>query len=193
MSHADRLTLQDKPVIKDLISYLQKKASSNPSLAPLAQLLSQTPVPPVGLILTERLINMPGEIVPPMYTMLLEEMAWAIEEKEPYNFTHYVFVSKNYEEVESRLDQEESRPQKKTKKSGSAERFFFHPEDEVIERHAICSGSFEHSHKHDEGHSDSKRTFQELGIRTNGSLMLLDASKFEAAVKDVAAYLNPSA
>ncbi|KAL4889579.1 p21-C-terminal region-binding protein-domain-containing protein [Aspergillus ambiguus] len=181
---------KDKPVIKDLISYLRRKASSNPTLAPLSELLAQDPVPPVGLILTERLINMPPQVIPPMYTMLLEEIAWAIEDKEPYNFSHYLILSKTYEEVESKLDMEETRPQKKKKKSGETERFFFHVEDEVLERHAMCSGSFEHTHKHDEGHSDSKRTFQELGIRTNGSLILLDGGKFEPAVKAVSDYLK---
>lgn len=179
-------------MIQQLTSYLQRKASSNSSLASLATLLSRTPTPPVGLILTERLINMPSEVIPPMYTMLLEEIAWAIEDKEPYNFSHYLIVSKNYEEVESKLDLEEERPQKKKKRSGiKAEQFYFHPEDEVLERHAQCSGSFEYTHQYDERHSDSKRAFQELGIKSGGSLMLIEASKFEAAVKDVTDYLKP--
>ncbi|KAL2849047.1 p21-C-terminal region-binding protein-domain-containing protein [Aspergillus pseudodeflectus] len=182
----------DKPAIKTLTTYLQRKAKANPSLEPLANLLSQTPIPPIGLILTERLINMPSEVVPPMYTMLQEEIAWAIEEKEPYNFTHYLIVSKTYEEIESKLDMEESRPQKKKKKAAGekGERFFFHPEDEVLERHALCSGSYDYTHKHDDGHSDSKRAFQELGIRTGGSMILIEAAKFEGAVKDMAAYLQ---
>lgn len=183
---------KDKPVIQQLTSYVQRKASSVPSLAPLATLLSQTPVPPVGLVLTERLINMPSEVVPPMYSMLQEEIAWAIEEKEPYTFSHYLIVSKGYEEVESKLDMEDARPNKKKKKSGDkVEQFYFHPEDEVLQRHAQCYGSYEYTHERDEGHSDSKRAFQELGIKTTGSLLLIDASKFEDAVKDVTGYLKP--
>lgn len=184
---------QDTPVIKDLTSYLHRKATTNPSLAPLASLLAQSPPPPIGLVLTERLINMPSEVVPPMYTMLQEEIAWALEEKEPYNFSHYLIVSKTYEEVESKLDLEDARPKKKNKKAGESaqERFFFHPEDEVLERHALCAGSVDYTHKHDDGHSDSKRAFQELGIRTKGSLMLIEAGKFEGAVKDMVDYLKP--
>lgn len=185
---------QDKPVIQDLINYLKTKAASNPALAALNALLSQTPVAPIGLILTDRLINMPSEVIPPMYNMLLEEISWAIEEKEPYTFSHYVIISKTYEEIESKLDLEESRPQKKKKKAGeNSQRFFFHPEDEVLEKHALCSGTIEYTHKFDEGHSDSKRAFQELGISTNGSLMLIEAAKFEPAVKAVTEYLQPSA
>jgi protein BCP1 len=163
----------------------------------LASLLSSAPqdVPPIGLILTERLINVPSEVVPPMYTMLLEEITWALEEDEPYEFSHYVIFSKTYEEVESKLDLEESRPQKKKKKSGSAqtERFYFHPEDEVFQRHALCHGSFEYTRQQDEGHSDSKRAFQDAGVRPAGSLIVIDKSKFEGAVKDVAEYLKPPA
>ncbi|PLN78455.1 p21-C-terminal region-binding protein-domain-containing protein [Aspergillus taichungensis] len=186
---------QDKPVIKDLTRYLHRKAQSTPSLAPLANLLSQSPPPPIGLILTERLINMPSEVVPPMYTMLQEEIAWALEDNEPYNFSHYVILSKTYEEVESKLDQEAARPQKKKKKSAGSgvERFYFHPEDEVLERHALCFGSISYDHVADEGLSDSKRAFQELGIRTGGSLMLLEGGKLEGAVKDMAEYMRGGA
>ncbi|CAI7596426.1 unnamed protein product [Penicillium viridicatum] len=182
---------KDKPVVQDLINYLKTKSASNPSLSAASQLLSQTPIPPIGLILTERLINMPSEIVPPMYNMLQEEIAWAVEDKEPYTFSHYLVLSKNYEEVESKLDQEESRPQKKKKKGGEqSERFFFHPEDEVIERHALCAGSIDYTHKSDEGASDSKRAFQELGIRTKGSLILIEAAKFEPMVKALTQYMS---
>ncbi|KAJ5098612.1 hypothetical protein N7532_005613 [Penicillium argentinense] len=182
---------KDKPVIKDLIQYMKTKSAANPSLALLKDLLSQQPVPPIGLILTERVINMPGQIVPPMYNMLLEEMAWAIQDKEPYSFTHYLIISKGYEEVESKLDMEESRPQKKSKKGAlETQRYFFHPEDEVLQRHALCSGTLEYTHEHDEGHSDSKRAFQEHGIKTNGSLILIDGPKFETAVKAVGEYLS---
>ena len=175
-----------------MINYLRTKSAANPNLSALNQLLSQNPVAPIGLILTERLINMPSQVIPPMYTMLMEEIAWAVEDKEPYNFSHYLIISKNYEEIESKLDMEESRPQKKSKKGGdAAPRFYFHPEDEVLERHALCSGSIEYTHKQEDGHSDSKRAFQELGIRSGGSLTLIEAGKFEAAVKAVQDYLAP--
>jgi protein BCP1 len=128
-----------------------------------------------------------------MYTMLLEEISWAVEEKEPYNFTHYLILSKTYEEVESKLDMEESRPQKKKKKNagGKTERFYFHPEDEVLQRHASSHGTFEYTQKQADGASDSKRAFQELGIKPAGSLILIEGDKFEGAVKAMTAYLKP--
>ncbi len=131
-----------------IIQYLQTKSRSKPELAPLADLLSQPTIPSIGLILTERLINVPSEVVPPMYSMLLEEIQWAIDDKEPYNFSHYLILSKTYTEVASKLDAEENRPTKKKKAAGTSfETMYFHPEDEVLHRHAVCHGGYDYSTK----------------------------------------------
>ncbi|KAJ9646041.1 uncharacterized protein PV06_01883 [Exophiala oligosperma] len=183
---------KDKPFVGKIIQYLQSKAKSQPDLAPLADILSQATIQPVGLILTERLINVPSEVVPPMYTMLLEEIQWAIDDKEPYNFSHYLILSKTYTEVASKLDAEDDRPKKKKKATGGGfETMYFHPEDEVLHRHAICHGQYDYSIKQDEGHSDSKRVFQELGIKPQGHVILISGENFKAAVQDVAEYLKP--
>ncbi|RMZ82406.1 hypothetical protein DV737_g2043, partial [Chaetothyriales sp. CBS 132003] len=191
------LNLQEhgaKPYVAKLVQYVQAKASATPDLAPLAALLSQETVPAVGLVLTERLINVPAEVVPPMYTMLLEEIQWALEENEPYGFSHYLILSKTYTEIPSKLDAEDDRPKKKKKAGGgSFETMYFHPEDEVFEKHALCAGGFDYSTHRDEGHSDSKRAFQELGIRPQGHAILIERDKFKDAVQDVAEYLKPVA
>lgn len=183
---------KSKPEVASVIQYLTKKASLQPDLSELNKLLSQPEIPAIGLILTDRLINCPAEIVPPMYTMFLEEVQWAVEEKEPYNFTHYLILSKTYTEVSSKLDEEDDRPKKKTKATnGAFETMYFHPEDEILQRHASCYGGFDYTIKQDDGHSDSKRAFQELGIKPQSHAILIEASKFEAAVKEAAEYLKP--
>lgn len=184
-------THKDKPFVQTLIQYLKSKADSNPSLAKLAELLAQPEIPSIGLVLTERLINVPSEVVPPMYTMLLEEIQWALEEKEPYQFSHYLILSKTYTEVASALDEEDDRPKKKKKGTQAPEIMYFHPEDEVLQRHALCHGGYNYSIQQDNGHSDSKRAFQELGIRPSSHAILIEASKFTSAVQDVAQYLSP--
>jgi protein BCP1 len=173
------------------VEYILSKAKSKPELSALYDLLSKPDLPAVGLILTERLINVPSEVVPPMYNMLLEEVDWAIQDGEPYNFSHYIILSKTYFEVASKLDEEGDRPKKKKKATGgSSEIMYFHPEDEVLQRHAICHSGFDYSTKQDEGHSDSKRAFQELGIKPQGHAMLIEASKFKTTVEDITAYLK---
>ena len=131
-----------------------------------------------------------------MYKMLIEEISWALEEKEPYSFTHYLVLSKVYQEVPSILDDEvdSTRKHKKQKKAvgkkGAQEIFYFHPEDEVLHKHADLYGGFQY--ESDAGQSDSKRAFQELGIKPQGHMILIEAAKFEGAVKAVQEYLGQS-
>lgn len=181
---------REKKVIQDLTNYLLEKSKSNPSLASLGSLLSSSSQ--VGLVLAERLINVPSEIAPPMYTMLIDEIEAAVEDKEPYEFTHYLILSKTYNEISSSLDQEDAPKNKKNKalKAGR-EVFYFHPEDEVLQKHALASGSFEYTKDEGEGMADSKRAFSDMGIKPQGSMILIEASKFEGAVKAIGEYLSP--
>lgn len=68
-------------MIKELANYILSRSKTTPGLhEKLQKLLLPTAESHTGLILTERLINVPTEIVPPMYKMLLEEITWAIED-----------------------------------------------------------------------------------------------------------------
>lgn len=181
---------REKKVIKDLTAYLVEKAKSSQALAPLSNVLASSSQ--VGLVLAERLINVPAEIAPPMYTMLIDEIEAAVEDKEPYEFTHYLIISKTYQELASALDEEDAPRTKKSKASKTnREAFYFHPEDEVLQRHALALGSFEYSKDEGEGMADSKRAFSDMGIKPQGSMILIEASKFEGAVKAVGEYLSP--
>ena len=180
----------DNAAIKTLVEYVLKQASKNETLKPITEVLSGENT--VGLILTERLVNVPVEIVPPMYKMLLEEISWANEEKEPYQFTHYLILSKTYREIQSQLDEEDSRPQKKKKKGANkAEIFNFHPEDMIIQRSAMAFGDCPYSKEGSDDGADAKRAFQELGIKPQGHMILLEASKYESMVSALEEALRP--
>ncbi len=180
---------REKSIIQDLTQYIIEKAKSSPTLAPLTALPSNSQI---GLVLAERLINVPSEISPPMYTMLIDEIEAAVEDNEPYEFTHYLILSKTYREVASLLDQEDTPKSKKSKANkGSKETFYFHPEDEVLQKHALASGSFEYTKDEGDGMADSKRAFSEMGIKPQGSMILIEAAKFEGAVKAIGEYLSP--
>ena len=182
---------KEQPFVSKLIQYIKSKANSKAQLLKLAEVLSQPQIPPIGLILSERLINVPAEVIPPMYTMLREEIDWALEDGEAYNFSHYLILSKTYTEIASKVDEQDDRPKKKKKIAGSFDTMYFHPEDEVLHKHALCHGGFDYSNKQDEGHSDSKRAFQELGIKPQGHMVFMNASAFPAATQAVAQYIRP--
>jgi protein BCP1 len=177
---------REKKPIADLIKYLGEKAEATESLASIPELLASGKH--VGLVLSERLINMPSEISPPMYGMLIDEIEAAVEDHEPYEFSHYLVLSKTYHEVESTLNVDE---RKKKKGKADPAMFYFHPEDEVLQKHASAYGSYSFT-KNEEAVADSKRAFQEMGVMPRGFVMLIDASKLSGAAKAIGEYLSSS-
>ncbi|KAF9556321.1 hypothetical protein CPC08DRAFT_641712, partial [Agrocybe pediades] len=127
----------------------------------LKELFSQSEAH-VGLVLCERLVNMPVQVLPPMYTMLADEVKWANADGEPYQFTHLLFISRVYhlsEEEESALANSASTRRsradassgKKHKKERPAETeivrpadgiYSFHPEDDIVMKSAIHSVTY---------------------------------------------------
>lgn len=176
---------REKQPIAQLIQYLGEKATASPSLARVPELLASGQH--VGLVLSERLINMPAEVIPPMWTMMAEEIQDAVDDEEPYEFTHYLVVSRTYHEVESTLHDGERK--KKKAKEAASQTLYFHPEDEEMRKHAAAAGSYSFT-KDSEAVADSKRAFQELGVKSEGFMMLIEASRFQEAIKAVGDYIG---
>jgi protein BCP1 len=183
-----------KPAVAKLAEYLAERAQADESLtaAGVPELLSASKAgekkPVVGLVLAERLINMPAEVIPPMWNCLIDEIEAALEDGEPYEFTHYLVVSRAYYEVESTLDQGE-KERKKKKAREEAELQYFHPEDEEMRRHAAASGPYAFA-RENEVVADSRRAFQEMGVKPCGLMMLIEAGKFKGSVKAMAEYVG---
>ncbi|PSR71127.1 hypothetical protein PHLCEN_2v12973 [Hermanssonia centrifuga] len=75
---------QDRPFAKALVAYILNKSPSDPkthsalqALLGPAGLQSQNHV---GFVFSERLVNMPVQLMPPMYRMLSEELQWATDD-----------------------------------------------------------------------------------------------------------------
>jgi protein BCP1 len=174
-----------KPPVAQLIEYLTARAKTDDGLAgAVPELLASGKH--VGLVLAERLLNMPAEVIPPMWTCMIDEIEAAVEDKEPYEFSHYLVVSRTYREVASSLDQSERR-QKKAREETSLQ--YFHPEDEEMRKHAAASGTYDFT-KEGESVADSKRAFQEMGIKPCGMMMLIEAKKFQGAVQAITEYIG---
>jgi protein BCP1 len=128
--------------LKTLIDYLLSKTSADQGFhSSLLQHRAR-----VGLVLSERLVNMPVQVMAPMYRMLSEEIDDAIPEVrcvswthircdvfQGYTFTHYLFVSRVY-----RMSREEEDAQRHSKRYRATPQvtqdgvYGFHPEDEEI-------------------------------------------------------------
>ncbi|AQZ10770.1 BCP1 (YDR361C) [Zygosaccharomyces parabailii] len=87
-----------------------------------------------ALVLSERLINMPAEVVPPLYKITLEDVTSALGNGNNYDF--YVILSRKYEvnfDTDSDSDDEGERSKKRVKQE---EVDYFHAEDRYFEKNS---------------------------------------------------------
>ncbi|KAF7730572.1 Mss4p nuclear export [Apophysomyces ossiformis] len=183
-----------KEGIQSLCSYLLAKCpKKNEKLYKAIHDILGLETAAVGWVVSERFINMPVEIMPPMYTMLQQEIAQA---EEPYAFDWYMFISKTYKEVASAVDEEDTREeddnpkQKKSKKnkgkaSASSETFYFQAEDEIIAKYATYQFDFKFTNSEKEATADAKRAFSDFGIAPSRKLLLVPQSKFADLVNEI--------
>ncbi|KAM9886372.1 hypothetical protein OXX79_014228, partial [Metschnikowia pulcherrima] len=91
-----------KPSVRVVLDYILEKTKVNTEFnMVLKKLLNPAKTTKdsnkqlrVGLIISERMINMPVEVVPPMYKMLFEEMEKAEDAHEKYEFDYFLVISK---------------------------------------------------------------------------------------------------
>ncbi|KAF9221313.1 hypothetical protein BS17DRAFT_797279 [Gyrodon lividus] len=182
------VSCHNNPGLKVLIDYVLSKTKADQGFhSTLLSLLQDHPNCHVGLVLGERLINMPVQVMPAMYRMLLEEIDEAIEDGQPYRFTHYLFISRVY-----RLSPEEEeiitaaqRNSKRYKSAGNSQMgrskdgiYGFHPEDEEIIQHATHTVTYSFSNA-------PPRNEESMGLDVAGRMMLVPAEKLKALVERI--------
>lgn len=143
----------------------------------------------LGLIIGERVYNMPPQVMPPSYQMLQDEIKWALEDNKPYRFSHYLILSRIWRasaEEEAEEGSSNSAARSKRRKTESVpegatgpKTHSFHPEDECIQKAAIHSLDFEYSHQ-------EPRTKESVGTDIAGRVMLIPSSKLGEVVTEMA-------
>lgn len=177
------------PSVKQLIDYVlsqtKNKLEFNVTLKKLLQPTTESS-PRVGLIVSERLINMPIEVVPPMYKMLLEEMQKADDADERFNFDYYLIISKVYQLVDAVEKDDEGKGKKR--KTGDekppVEFDYFHLEDQILEANATYKGIFDYKNKNQQ-ETDSRRVFTDYGIDPKLSIILINRDNLAKSVKEM--------
>ncbi|KAJ2856835.1 Mss4p nuclear export, partial [Coemansia asiatica] len=126
---------RETEVVKQIVEYLLKKVPDEGKQR-LLQILESN----VGLVLNERIVNMPPQVVPPMFRMLVEELGWAREDGKPVDFDYYLVLAPMYRETEApendEEEEEEDRRGAKKKKTKVELDAYVHAEDEFIEEFA---------------------------------------------------------
>ncbi|KAF9271334.1 Mss4p nuclear export, partial [Mortierella alpina] len=171
-------------VMTQLRDYVFTKSKQNEKLhTKLKELLGAGSKKEVGLIVSERFINMPVETAPPMWRMMLEEVKWATDEGLPFNFEYYLLLAPTYHEVAPKieLDEDVPKPTKKKTKTAEPATFFFHPEEEMLQQYAEFTQDFKLTTPPTV--AESKNTFEDYGIAPARRMMLIHKSKIPEVVQ----------
>ncbi|GJE99768.1 p21-C-terminal region-binding protein-domain-containing protein [Phanerochaete sordida] len=186
---------QDRPCIKAITEYALKGSGMNDKFhAALHELLGPAGLQSanhVGLVFSERLINMPVQLMPPTYRMLEEELRWAVEDNEPFRFSHYLFISQTYrlsseEAAELEATASRSKRQKGASKPKQEGVTPVHPEDEEIAQFATHIVDFPYT-------NTQPRDNESFGLDTSLRMMLVPAERFPQIVQAIAeTYPAPS-
>ncbi|KAF9133078.1 Mss4p nuclear export [Mortierella sp. 14UC] len=177
-------TKKPSQAMTQIRDYVFTKSKQNEDLhKKLKELLGAGSKKEVGLILSERFINMPVETAPPMWRMMLEEVKWAIDEGLPFNFEYYLLMSPTYHEVAPKidLDDEAPKPTKKKTKTSEPTTFFFHPEEEMLQQFAEFTQDFKLTTPPTV--AESKNTFEDYGIAPARRMMLIHKTKIPEVVQ----------
>jgi protein BCP1 len=86
--------LRETEVADQIVRHLTRSVAASDPRGQLSRLLSPTSEADVGLIISERIINMPPQISVPLYQTLSNEVRKAKAKNLPFNFSHYLIVSK---------------------------------------------------------------------------------------------------
>jgi protein BCP1 len=159
----------------------------------------------VGFVFSERLVNMPVEVVPHMYRMLADEMQWACDDGEPYNFSHLLMLSRTYtlhdEESEAGITSYLLKKRRKCTQTqpNAGGVFTFHHEDQCIQEvsHALstppCTGQVLNlieklaSYSLNYPLSNSlPREKESFGLEQGGCIMLLTADQLPQLISNLA-------
>ncbi|KAJ9127786.1 hypothetical protein QFC24_000069 [Naganishia onofrii] len=180
--------------IKELLSYLLDRL---PSPSPIRDLLvgitAPKPATRIALVVSERLVNLPVQLMPPMWKFLLEELENAKKEGvKEMDFSHYLLISRVYkfdgasDDMDMAEDAASNKPaSKKSKKQQQAQAqtssgipgglMHYHPEEEFLEREALHTQTFAFKHS-------KPREEDAFSVEQRGRVSVYEAGKMRDAV-----------
>ncbi|OLY84198.1 Protein bcp1 [Smittium mucronatum] len=166
-------------IMDQIKKYLLDKCSrfaSSETRSKFSEIMSTSSTDRVGLLINERLVNMPAQIVPPMFKMLFEELEWAINDNEPYDFDYYILIAPIYNEIQPPSSAPDDAttttstdrlipghvPSGPKKSRVEPQTFYFHPEDEFIEPFVALKFDFRFSKN--QRPPETRDSFNDFGL-----------------------------
>ncbi|KAI9504770.1 p21-C-terminal region-binding protein-domain-containing protein [Coemansia spiralis] len=182
---------RDTKVVEQITEYLIKKAGAQMK-DQVAQILGGR----AGLLVSERIINIPPHVVAPMLRMLTDEMKTA----ELCDFEHYVLICPMYTEtaaIEEDSDDESNkkkplvtvRRNKNAAAKTSEQPSYLHPEDEFIEEFACLK--FDYKFTRSKRAAESRNSFTDTGLAPSRRCLVIHKSNLSQLVDRLNDVLAP--
>ncbi|TDH68219.1 hypothetical protein CCR75_004489 [Bremia lactucae] len=165
---------------QQILQYVTKKCPIT-ELPKLQHILSTKNV---GLLINERMINLPYQLIPPLHSALHEDIEWAFENedteelRDSFKLDYFLLLATCTEESSSNIG---SKKGKKSKTAYEQMKFFHNFEDEFFEQEAELSFSFNASLAVHESVNKSSKT---------SVVMLIEREKHKAALASISAMIN---
>nr|XP_019938806.1 PREDICTED: BRCA2 and CDKN1A-interacting protein [Paralichthys olivaceus] len=177
----ERKGVQCVEEVKELIVEQCEKNATHSVTEQLEQILSDTSKP-VGLLLSERFINVPPQIALPLHKQLQEEIAEAQRTNKPSGKCHYcLMISKTCKEATKTIPARGGAPKE--------EYMFVNAEEEFFSEQAIMK--FHYSVQEETDSCLSGRwSFDDVPMKPFRTVMLIPADRFPAIMDKLKEYLT---
>ncbi|KAJ2080834.1 Mss4p nuclear export [Coemansia sp. RSA 988] len=175
MSVVDIRAHKEKTVVKQMRQYLEKKADGQQIGGRLKEILDGH----TGLLINERVINMPPQVVAPMLRMLAEETQRATMAGEPFDFEYYLVLAPMYREVSEEDNHRRTEPLAA----------YAHAEDEFIEEFACFK--FDYRFSRSRRVADARNSFADTGLAPSRRCLVIPRANFAPLIKRLEEVLAP--
>ncbi|KAL2518842.1 Protein BCCIP-like protein [Abeliophyllum distichum] len=167
---------QDAKCMIELKEYLLKVCQGKDVLAKLRSFMEEH-ARDVGLLVSQRVVNLPPQLLPPLYDALFDEVSWATEDepteelRSSFRFKFYLIISKIYKHKSVDQIKEPSR-------SEDEAIIYIKPEEEIF--HELSSWSFSFPLPGQQVTTNELKNYQLMGL-----MMAVEASKVSAFRKQL--------
>lgn len=140
----------------------------------------------VGLLVSQRVSNLPPQLLPPLYDALFDEVSWATEDepteelRKSFCFKYYLIITKFYE-----LKSTNQKQRKSSNTLGDEETIYVKPEEEIFHKLSSRSISFPLQIQPIPPHE--LRNYRQMGL-----VMVVEAEKISKFREELKSLINES-
>ncbi|XP_020222554.1 protein BCCIP homolog isoform X2 [Cajanus cajan] len=167
--------------IVTLKDFLLRKARQEKGVADRLRLLLEEQARDVGLLVSQRMLNLPPQLLPHLYAALFDEVSWATEDepteelRNSFKFKHYIILSKIYMK---NVDQK-----RKLSNDSDEAIIYVKPEDEIF--HKLSSWSFNFPLQ-----TQQLAPHELKNYRATGLVMAVEVDKIATFRQELASLIN---